>query len=239
MNPKLIKFLRGKASNRDKCLSILALANDPILTSEVKKILVSLGVRSAKSWNISAALGARPDLAVQIDQKWHLQPEGQKYLQSLGITKKSDGIVRVALDLRSIFEGLAEGSTKNYVREAIKCYEYGLHRAAVILSWMATIHVLKSRIVENRLSDFNIEAKRVFGTKWKVAINEDDIGKMKERDILDRMEAISMIGKNTKIALIACLDLRNSCGHPNSLVVGENATAAHIETLLNNVFLSN
>lgn len=59
---------------------------------------------------------------------------------------------------------------------------------------------------------------------------------MDESDFLDRLEGLSIIGKNTKAQLKAALDLRNGCGHPNSLQVGVNKSAAHIETLLQNVF---
>jgi hypothetical protein len=59
---------------------------------------------------------------------------------------------------------------------------------------------------------------------------------MGEADFLDRIEGISIIGKNAKAQLKAALDLRNGCGHPNSLRVGVNKSAAHIETLLQNVF---
>jgi len=44
------------------------------------------------------------------------------------------------------------------------------------------------------------------------------------------------MGKNVKTELEGCLKLRNGCGHPNSLVVGENKVSAHIETLMQNVF---
>jgi len=36
--------------------------------------------------------------------------------------------------------------------------------------------------------------------------------------------------------LEGCLKLRNGCGHPNSLKLGENKVAAHLETLILNVF---
>ena len=45
-----------------------------------------------------------------------------------------------------------------------------------------------------------------------------------------------MIGKNVKTELVSALNLRNGCGHPNSLMVGSNTVASHIELLLLNVF---
>ena len=59
---------------------------------------------------------------------------------------------------------------------------------------------------------------------------------MKEAEFLRSLVSISMIGKNVKAELKQCLDRRNACGHPNSYKLGKNAVAAHIETLLLNVF---
>jgi hypothetical protein len=53
---------------------------------------------------------------------------------------------------------------------------------------------------------------------------------------LDRIAAISVIGKNVKDELQGCLKTRNGCGHPNSLKVSTNKVAGHIEVLLQNVF---
>ena len=65
----------------------------------------------------------------------------------------------------------------------------------------------------------------------------DDIGKMKEADFLERLAGIKVIGKNVKTQLVNGLNLRNGCGRPNSLKVGANVVAAHIETLLLNGLL--
>jgi len=45
-----------------------------------------------------------------------------------------------------------------------------------------------------------------------------------------------MLSKNVKTELKNCLDRRNRCGHPNSLKLGANTVAHHIEVLLLNVF---
>lgn len=65
----------------------------------------------------------------------------------------------------------------------------------------------------------------------------EDFDLLKESDFLDRLSAISLIGKTRKAALKRCLDFRNNCGHPNSLKVSDRAVAAHLEVLLENVFL--
>jgi hypothetical protein len=59
---------------------------------------------------------------------------------------------------------------------------------------------------------------------------------MKESEFLNVIEAISVIGKSVKQELLKRLELRNGCGHPNSLSIGEHTVSAHIEALILNVF---
>jgi len=87
----------------------------------------------------------------------------------------------------------------------------------------------------SHLVAFNTEAKKR-DAKWKPAKTADDLGKLREFTFLEIAEAISIFGKNVKQELEACLKLRNGCGHPNSLKIGSNKVAAHLETLAINVF---
>lgn len=141
----------------------------------------------------------------------------------------------VAVNLRNNLLLISNPSTIQFVQEAIVCYENGLHRAAVIMSWVGAISLLQEFVISNHLADFNREALRRT-PKWKPAKTTDDLGKMKEFDFLELLEAISVIGKNVKQELQHCLQLRNGCGHPNSLQIGQNKVAAHIESLTLNVF---
>jgi len=79
-------------------------------------------------------------------------------------------------------------------------------------------------------------AAKAANSRWKDATNEDGLGRMGEEDFLNRCAAIGVLGKNQKEELLKALKLRNGCGHPNSLKVGPNIVAAHLEMLLLNVF---
>jgi hypothetical protein len=59
---------------------------------------------------------------------------------------------------------------------------------------------------------------------------------MKEHDFLDVLESISVLGKNVKQELQKCLQLRNGCGHPNTLQIADHKVSAHVEDLILNVF---
>jgi hypothetical protein len=143
--------------------------------------------------------------------------------------------VRIAADLRCELATIREPITQAFVEEAIKCYEAGLHRSAIVMSWIAAVGVLYRHVYDGHLQAFNQEASRI-DPKWKTAKSVDDLSRMKEADFLDRLVALSIIGKNVKNELKQCLDRRNSCGHPNSLKIGPATVAHHLEVLLLNVF---
>ena len=166
---------------------------------------------------------------------FELAEKSHARLEELGVSKLPPAAAKVAQDLRKHMAAIKDDTTRAFVAEAIQCQESGLYRSAIVMSWLAAIGVLHNEVVANYLAAFNAEAKRVDG-KWKTAATTDDLGRMKEADFLDRIAAIGIIGKNVKAQLAGGLTLRNGCGHPNSLKVGANAVAAHIEMLAMNVF---
>jgi hypothetical protein len=124
---------------------------------------------------------------------------------------------------------------RSFVEEAIAAFENGLYRSAGVLTWVGAVALLYDHVVSHKLAEFNQEAV-ARNIKWKAATNAEDLTRMKEHDFLQILPAISVVGKNVKDELEGCLKFRNACGHPNSLKLGEARTAAHIETLMLNVF---
>jgi len=193
------------------------------------------GFAVAEKWNVSAVLARTNGLALNTPNGWELSDRGKQHLRALGVSKVSSAAVQVATDLREILNRVRDDETREFVEEAVQCYEYEFYRSAVVMSWAAAIHVLKVEVVKSHLLEFNAEALKI-DSKWKSARNTDDVGQMKEHDFLDRLAKISVIGRNVKEELQKCLKLRNACGHPTSLKLGPNAVANHLEILILNVF---
>src|SRR5262249_31015084 len=175
--------------------------------------------------------------AVRTDEGWELRSAGRDYVAKLAGPAAAIPPPKVAASLRSHLPKLTNPQTAAFVEEAIRCSEQKLHRAAVVLSWVGAVSVLYQEVVDKHLAAFNTEAARR-NSKWKPAATTDDLSKMKEKDFLDILDHLSVIGKNVKQELEGCLTLRNGCGHPNSLVIAEHRVASHIEVLLLNVFAS-
>ena len=234
-NLDLKSWLHKDLKNLDKLLLVLAAFDKPCQVKDVRSKAGRAGFKIPIRWNVSDVLGRSKGLAIRTPLGWEISDAGKQYLRNLGVISISPVAVQIATDLRAELQKISDVNTLTFVEEAIKCYEAELYRSAVVMSWLAAVDVLYKHVSKFHQSSFNAEAKRV-NAKWKNAKTSDDLGRMREADFLDRLVAISVLGKNVKEELKECLDRRNACGHPNSYKIGANTVAHHIEILLLNVF---
>jgi hypothetical protein len=229
-------FARSDISGTDKLLVCLAV--DPDLAIEVRDIrtrAVAHGLRAAKDWNVSSMLSRASGMASRVAAGWILTGEGRKHLGSLGIGGATAVVSHASAALRVHAAKISSSDTAAFVDEAIRCFEAHLFRAAVVLSWVGSVSLLYDHVMRSTLTVFNAEAQRR-NTKHRHAVTKDDLARMKESEFLDCLEGCSVIGKSVRKELGVCLDLRNGCGHPNSLKLAEARVASHIEVLILNVF---
>lgn len=219
----------------DKLLLVLATFDHPVRLADLRIRSEEVGFRIPKKWNLSQILGRSNGFAIRTPEGWELAQIGKSHLCHLGIESDSPATIQVAADLRKHLDKVQNVTTRAFVEEAIKCHEAKLYRSAIVMSWVAAVGMLYREVVVNHLDAFNAEACKA-NNKWKAAINEDGLAKMQEADFLDRLVPIGVIGKNVKEELAKALKLRNGCGHPNSLKIGPNMVANHLETLILNVF---
>lgn len=214
---------------------ILASEPEPLQIKDMKNRAREAGFKIPDAWNLSDTMSKSNGFAINDGSGWQITNVGKQHLHNIGVSMLSPAAVQVAGELRDALSNISNSNTRAFVEEAIKCYEAELNRSAVVMSWLAAMHVLQTFVVANHLAEFNAEAVRV-NTKWKLAKTADDLGRMKESEFLDRLAAISVLGKNVKDQLQNCLELRNAAGHPNSLEFGAPSVMHHIDILIKNVF---
>lgn len=215
---------------------MLLLPREPLRVSQILEMALTLGFKESRSWNISRELGRASGHAIRVPEGWELTEAGDETAQiALKFEARTKVSAAAADALRSHLSAISNKDTREFLNEAINCLDADLLRAAVVLSWVGAISVLQQAVLANHLAAFNSEASKK-DPKWKIAKNADDLSRMKESTFLLVLESISMIGKNVKQELEGCLTLRNACGHPNSLKLGQTKVAAHVETLMQNVF---
>ncbi len=205
-------------------------------TAAVRKLAIDAGVKGAKKINFSAHLSASEDKVFKTPKGWEFTPGGRQHIAALAAEALSASpAAKQAQELRSLLPKLKNEDALSFLTEAIVCAEQSLFRAAVVLSWVGAVSLLHDSAMGKHLTAVNAEAARR-DAKWKAAKSADDLSRMKESTFLEIAQSVGLIDKNVKQELDGCLKLRNSCGHPNSLKIGANKVAAHLEMLALNVY---
>lgn len=230
---------RDDLSKREKALAILLFAEKRrIKPIEIKKLGVAAGLREIQRWNCSDLLGKDRAQATNYPDGWQITPKGVAHLATKNVVKDGEIQRAAATELRAVLTKIKSDHVRAFVEEAVQCYECKLYRAAVVLSWVGAVALLYETVIGHHLAKLNAEARRV-NAKWKDATVVDHLSLLDEGDFLDLIASpnVGVLVKNVKENLKhGPLKLRNSCGHPNSLAVGPAQVAAHIETLILNVF---
>jgi hypothetical protein len=233
------RILHGpKLASRDQLLVLLAVKPvGPLPVQKIKERCVAAGLPRLAKMNLSDILGSASGSVARTPQGWELQESGVLRVREIAQVANVNLVVtHSSHSLRGHADSVTDPLTKSFVMEAITCFEAHQYRAAVVFSWAGAVALLHGYVFSQKLAEFNAEATRR-DSKWRVAKQQDDLGRMKEHDFLDVCEATGVVGKNVKqILQNECLMLRNACGHPNSASIAENSVAAHIEKLIKNVF---
>lgn len=219
----------------DRLLIILATFDHPCSINEIRSKGVEYGNRDLSKANIADRLNKLADKVTKLKAGWQITSLGINHLKSLGVEGSSKAGKVAASSLAKILEKVQDQDTRAFLEEAVLCCEANLFRSAVVMSWLAAVHVLRKHVYLSYRTEFDAEMARKIAD-WKSVKSIDDYGRIKEVEFLDRLAAISVIGKETKEKLKTCLRDRNSCGHPNSFKIGKHQVRSHIEFLILNIF---
>ncbi|MFN0219777.1 MAG: hypothetical protein ACKVP4_13295 [Hyphomicrobium sp.] len=234
IDPKSLKnVLHRDATRLSKLLIVLAAVDKPADVTTIRQLAKDAGLNT-KDWNISDILASSKGKAIRSFQGWELTDSGHDEVAKLlgGAVKR---VQPAASALRAEMTSITDPVTLDFVDEAVRCYEAGLLRSAIVMSWLAAVDVLYIQVLAQKLAEFNAAALKQ-NAKWKDATDRDGLALMKEVEFLERAFSIRVITKNERAALEECLTRRNTCGHPNSFKIGPSTVEHHIDLLIRNVF---
>lgn len=144
-----------------------------------------------------------------------------------------------ALASLNVAVAAAPASYRDYLTEALRCYEHHLYRGAVMLVWAATMSHLYNVVGDHPGGVKAFEAANLHqlgGTKgYRNIRKRDDFFYLRDRTFLELAEKAGLYNRSTRAMLIDRLDLRNRCGHPTGYKVGREEAVIFIESLCLNV----
>jgi hypothetical protein len=118
------------------------------------------------------------------------------------------------------------------LRQALRCVESELFRAAHVMAWAALMDFVEEAITQHGL--VNLAAIR---PKWNTASLEDLRESVPESQIIDAGRDLKILTKNQSKALHGLLNKRNECAHPSDFFPDFNQTLGYIAEVMQRIEL--
>lgn len=108
-------------------------------------------------------------------------------------------------------------------RQALRCVENELFRAAHVMAWAALVDCFHSLVASDGFAQLNDSRPN-----WNIKSIEQLAEQFTEHALIEAMEAMGVFGKSEKKAFLGMLSKRNECAHPGAYFPGYNETLGYI-----------
>jgi hypothetical protein len=131
---------------------------------------------------------------------------------------------------------------REFLDEALKCYQADAPRAAIVMCWNLAYDHLLTYILSHRLAEFNARwpkthPKRHEQSRVKTIANRDDFSELKESEVLLICRSASIVSGDVYRILDEKLGKRNSAAHPSGIRIGKLQAENFIDEIVKNVVL--
>lgn len=162
------------------------------------------------------------------------EEEIQQYIDSAPFGSAPTG-TRV---LDQLIGTLGQETQNVFLSEVAACMRFRARRASMILAWCLTLDHLKNYILKERLVDFNQAlSKRTDHKNFSITQPDDFLELKNESVFIEICRSANIVTNDVRKILDAALGYRNTCAHPNDIVISESKVTGHVEDLVHNVIL--
>jgi hypothetical protein len=214
---------------------ITAHGKEYFTTTDIKEEFDAQKLRQPS--NVSSELSnlgrMKPPIVLKDKKGWTFHRTAKKDLDEihLGTSHKR----AISITLRGLLKIVTGKEQQLFLEEAIICFEVKAFRASIIMTWLLCLDVLYEYILQNKLTEFNASIQ-AHGKYKKIQIaKKDDFTDIKESDFIELCRVAKIITGDVRKILDEKLDFRNTCAHPNTIVVNEPKVIAYIDDLVTNV----
>lgn len=172
--------------------------------------------------------------------------EGGKFSLSADGLEQVENLLREIGGLRTAHEALqnltgviAPEADDRFLPEVRQCIEAGARRATVVMMWLLTVDHLERYILAHDLPRFNaaMAARSEYAGAPQIRRQEDFAELRKEQHFVEILGSSTIVTRDVKRLLEEKLGFRNSCAHPNALLVSDAKVVSFVEDLVYNVIL--
>lgn len=177
----------------------------------------------------------KPPILVKESKVYSFHRAARKELEKQFLGSKHR--VEVSKTLRDLVPKIKSEEQRKFLDEAIKCFEVKSLRASVLLTWLLAMDFIYEYVLKNELFSFQ-NAVWANGKYKKIEISsKDDFTELKEADLIMLLRTSKIISNDTRKILEEKLGIRNTCAHPNSVVIKESKALNFIDDIVENVIL--
>jgi len=116
------------------------------------------------------------------------------------------------------------------MKQALRCIEAGLYRAAHVMAWAAFMDFLEEKYQSDGL--LKLRAAR---TAWKGKNIEEMREYVNEYQLVEASQVLGLSTKNEVKALLGLLNKRNECAHPSNYYPQLNDTLGYMSEILQRI----
>jgi hypothetical protein len=141
--------------------------------------------------------------------------------------------------LRGLEHKLPEGADREFLKEAVDCFEVGANRATIVMVWILAMDHLFAYILAHKLVEFNgaLSLNTDKSVKVKVITQRDDFSEMKESKFIELCRTAKIISNDVRKILDQKLETRNSSAHPSGVTINKSKVIDFVEDIVDNVVL--
>jgi hypothetical protein len=223
---------------------IHALENkDRFAAVDIRRCYVALSEPQPANINpyLAALVNRKPKQALKDNRGYYLVlAVRQRYDKAyLG----SQSTVEVAKILKDLPASVPDVVEREFLNEALICFEHKAFRAAVVMTWNLAYSHLLEFILTHHLAAFNAKYPFVLPGKWAkakakpISAYDDFSVDLQESEVLEIAKSANAISTDVFKVLHSKLGRRNSAAHPSSVVIGQLQMDEFIHDLVTNVVL--
>jgi len=141
--------------------------------------------------------------------------------------------VVVKSGLEKHLAALKDPALKEYLTEAINCFDSQYFRAAIVMGWCAGYAIFRQYLFSRHLTAINTTMS-AWKTPKKINVIED-FDELGERVVIDTAKSASAITKEQLKQLVKLLDERNSFAHPSGRKVSPSLAESYLIQIMDEI----
>ena len=143
-------------------------------------------------------------------------------------------VVQTNVELRKLQVRFSAGSTKDFLKETIDCFEAGANRATIVLCWILAIDHLIAYVLKHHAAAFNtvLAANTDKRVKVKIVSGRDDFSDIPEGKLIEFLRSSGVISADVRKILDEKLGIRNSSAHPSAIAIKRSKVIEFVDDLV-------